>query len=272
MKYYMVSDIHGNYKVLMKLIDELQNLREVLEERAKIYFLGDYIDGGTNSFRVLETLHMLQQCFESRNYKEGFVVLRGNHEDSFLEFLNGDNDLWLVDDREFLTTKTFLTEEQFKALKGLVKKRNISKICSYVRTAIIENHGDLIEWLKHLPYYYETEKQIIVHAGVDEEAEDLWEVGTPDYYFVGKYPLTTGKFIKDIVSGHVGSEVIANDESYLGKVYFDGESHFFIDGTILKSGVLPVLVYDIESNQYSSFGISCIMEDNGSFFEKKLEE
>lgn len=52
---------------------------------------------------------------------------------------------------------------------------------------------------------------IFVHAGVDEEADDLWEWGTDDYTFTEKYPAQTGKFYMNIVAGHIGTGVIAGD-------------------------------------------------------------
>lgn len=62
--------------------------------------------------------------------------------------------------------------------------------------ASLLNDITLIKWLRDLPFYYETDKQIFVHAGIDEEAEELWKWGSEDYYFCSKYPHTTGAFLK----------------------------------------------------------------------------
>lgn len=51
---------------------------------------------------------------------------------------------------------------------------------------ILETNGVLIKWLRSPPYYYKIETQIFVQAGVDEEAGEWWETGTPNYTFVGK--------------------------------------------------------------------------------------
>lgn len=42
--------------------------------------------------------------------------------------------------------------------------------------------------VKKLPLYYETQNLIFVHAGVDEEAGEWWNIGTDDYTFLNKYP------------------------------------------------------------------------------------
>lgn len=35
-----------------------------------------------------------------------------------------------------------------------------------------------LQWMQNLPRYYTEGKTIFVHAGIDEEAGDLWEWGT----------------------------------------------------------------------------------------------
>lgn len=33
-------------------------------------------------------------------------------------------------------------------------------------------------------------------------------------------------------------------------IYYDGESHYYIDGTVLDSGVIPVLMVDTDTDKY----------------------
>ncbi len=113
------------------------------------------------------------------------------------------------------------------------------------------NDKNIIDWLKSLPLYYETDTQIFVHAGV-EEAEEYWKCGTEDYVFCFKYPHTIGKFYKDIVAGHIFTSEITRDENY-HNVWYDGKSHFYIDGETEKSKFIPVLKYDTIEKKYSSF-------------------
>lgn len=123
------------------------------------------------------------------------------------------------------------------------------------------NDAALINWLKGLPFYYETDTQIFVHAGIDEEAEELWKWGSEDYYFCSKYPHTTGKFFKDIIAGHVSTSEISGNADY-HNVFWDKQSHFYIDGNTRVSKTIPVLKYDTASGKYSSF--KKIKQDDGS--------
>lgn len=106
-------------------------------------------------------------------------------------------------------------------------------------------------WMQNLPRYYSERNTIFVHAGIDEEAEDLWEWGTDDYTFTEKYPAQTGRFYNDmkIVAGHTGTAEISGDPSF-HEIYFDGESHYYIDGTVLESGIIPVIKIYIENDKY----------------------
>ena len=92
---------------------------------------------------------------------------------------------------------------------------------------------------------------IFVHAGIDEEAVEDWEWESSDRDFLEKFPAELGKFEggMKIVDGHVGTAVISEDPRF-HDIYYDGESHYYIDGTVYDSGVIPVLMFDCEENRY----------------------
>lgn len=53
----------------------------------------------------------------------------------------------------------------------------------------------------------------------------------------------------DIIAGHIGTAVISGDPGF-HDIYFDGDSHYYIDGTVPDSGVIPVLMADTEKDKY----------------------
>lgn len=103
-------------------------------------------------------------------------------------------------------------------------------------------------WMLDLPLFFETDEQIFVHAGVDEEAGDLWRHGTPEYYFYYKFPATFGPFLKDVIAGHVGTYLMCGEN----RVYWDGASHYYLDGSTEVSRLVPVLRYDLETGRYAA--------------------
>ena len=241
---YAISDIHACYEAFQQRIEQLKPKLE--EGDNKLILLGDYIDRGTDSYKVLELIHSLQKKFG----KEKVIALKGNHEEWFLDFLENGERIWLEEDKDYHTSKTFLLKEQKKTLEKMTSKEEATK---YLCSCIKKNHKSLIHWIKNLPYYYETPTQIFVHAGVEEdilEEELEWcTLMTPEYVMTGKYPATLGKFFKDIIAGHIGVSEIAQDETYQG-IYFDGESHYYIDGSVEKTGELLCLAYDEKNQKY----------------------
>lgn len=190
---------------------------EHLEEaETMLILMGDYIHGGSDNYGVLDKIMKLQ----NRYGLDKVLALMGNHEEFVLW---GDSTINHM-------IKTF-DEEQFID-EGMEDK--------------------YIQWMENLPRYYTAGNTIFVHAGIDEEAGDLWEWGTGDEFFVGKYPAETGKIeglAMKVVAGHVGTAEIVGNPSF-HDIYYDGESHYYIDGTVLDSGVIPVLMVDTDTDKY----------------------
>ena len=261
MSIYAMSDVHGMYGPFMRRIKQLDNLSSVKAGKGKLILLGDYIDVGSNSFKVLKKIYDLQMDAGAEN----MIVLMGNHDKWFLDFLSGKNDFWIKDPKCVSILEAFLSESEYGKLNGLVRKMGagklrIKEISEYTSGLLLKHHKDLLEWYRKLPLYYTTDSQIYVHAGIDEEAEDLWEVGTSKEMFLEKYPPTTGSFYKTIIAGHVSTTRLTGDRNN-HDIYYDGESHFFIDGidsyqpsVFDDDRYIPLLVYSEESGigQYYS--------------------
>lgn len=216
MRLYCMADIHG---CLREFEEALSLVEEYLEEDdVRLILLGDYIHGGADNRGVLDKVMALQHRYGA----DKVVALMGNHEEFVLQ---GDSDI-----------------------DHLI-----------IRTIGKDGGGDddgeddeYIRWMENLPRYYMEGNTIFVHAGIDEEAGDLWEWGTGDEIFTGKYPAQTGRIEgleRKVVAGHIGTAEISGDPGY-HDIYYDGESHYYIDGTVLESGRIPVLKVDTETDKY----------------------
>ncbi|MBC3804046.1 serine/threonine protein phosphatase [Acetobacterium fimetarium] len=247
---FAMSDIHGCLEALnenLQLIDlnDLQN---------KLILCGDFIDYGKKS---CETIHHVRQL--TKQYPDQVIALRGNHEQMFLDFLSCSkkdvwNFEWLSADRDFDTVRSFISDDLFKRISAIAIMSKdafaaFMKIAELFKQYIQENHCELIQWLKALPYYYEMETQIFVHAGIDEEAEEYWMHGTSPEYFTSKYPATFGTFYKDIIAGHISTSSLKKKRDF-HDVFWDGKSHYFLDGSTAETGMLPLLRYDTKTKEY----------------------
>lgn len=254
---FAMSDIHGCIKELQQQMKQVN-----LGKKNRIIFLGDYIDYGGSSCQVLEYIRDLQREYG----EEKVVVLKGNHEQMFLEWIDDYRNLssdgtgdymtfndWLCTDFEYgaNTVRTFISDRQMDSLNQISRTCSLETVSREAVQMILSNHEDLIRWISKMPLYYETEKQIFVHAGVDEEAGEYWTWGASDNIFLYKFPATKGKFYKTIIAGHVGTgtRTLANDRDY-HDIYYDGESHYYIDGSVYNGGKQLLLAYDEENGKY----------------------
>lgn len=211
MKIYCMSDIHG---CLAEFEEALSLVIDHLEEPGTMLCLmGDYIHGGTDNYGVLDKIMKLQS-----QYGMGKVVaLMGNHEEFVL---SGDS--------------------------------TINHMIKSFDEDLDSDDDKYLHWMENLPRYYSEGNTIFVHAGIDEEAGYLWEWETGDEIFVGKYPAEIGNIEgldMKVVAGHVGTAEISGNPKY-HDIYFDGESHYYIDGTVLDSGIIPVLLVDTDEDKY----------------------
>lgn len=90
---YAVGDIHGRLDLLTRLLAMIEaDAVRYPDKDKKLIFVGDYVDRGVESRGVIERL--------TGSFGQGLLphFLRGNHDDCFLQFLNGDLSLtgsWL---------------------------------------------------------------------------------------------------------------------------------------------------------------------------------
>ncbi len=83
LNFYIIGDLHGNYRTLSKIINRLTN-NLVVKPGNKIIFLGDFIDRGPKSLETTLLIFILKAI-----NPENIIILKGNHEDDVLYHLKG---------------------------------------------------------------------------------------------------------------------------------------------------------------------------------------
>ena len=248
---YAMSDIHG----CLEPFERALAAADLSDGRSKLILLGDYCDRGSNSLQVYERIMELQQRFPGQ-----IIAIRGNHEEMLLEDIDMADDPgfardWLLADSNLATTRSFLDVEQFSEVRRLLMRKRFADAYRFAMGCMASDHADIIAWIRALPYYYETPNQLFVHAGIDEEVGDLWRIGTPVEWFTASTPDYVGcAFDLDVIAGHVGTETVSGIPGYAG-IFYDGASHYFIDGNVVKNGRVLVLSYDEATGIYSGEGL-----------------
>jgi serine/threonine protein phosphatase 1 len=135
----VIGDIHGCIKTLVYILSKVIKFNA----NDSIYFLGDYIDRGTDSKAVLDFLINLQSSDSNATF------LRGNHEDMALNSYKSESDfgLWMMNGGE-----------------------------QTLRSFGVKNILDLPEkysaFLHSTHFYMQLDDFILVHAGLDFETEN----------------------------------------------------------------------------------------------------
>jgi len=152
MKTFVVGDIHGRCAQLLNLLDMLP--RD--PESDTLVFLGDLIDRGADAPGCVD--HILKL---SRNNPERVICLRGNHEQMLMDFLDGHTTIWL--------TPVTGGERTFEQYTGRPVRVNSEQDLEEMRRTFEQSFPSKhLEFMRSLPFYYEDEHAIYVHAGLDE--------------------------------------------------------------------------------------------------------
>ena len=144
--YYIVGDVHGQYQRLLgrlKSAGLTSKNGKYSFDNGKILFLGDLLDRGPDSRKVVELAKQLHEAGIAE-------VILGNHEFNFLGYLSR------LDKRSFLRRHTLKNLRQHRAtLKSYKGHKND-----------LEAH---LTWLKSLPLFFENEYFRAVHACWDPQ-------------------------------------------------------------------------------------------------------
>lgn len=111
--------------------------------------------------------------------------------------------------------------------------------------AVMEQYGDLIDFVKSCPYHLETEGYIFVHAGVDLTLPDWRETSNHDKVWL-RTPFheaenTTGKMI---VFGHTPVYNLYQTKLRISQIWTSPDGKMGIDGGAVYGGVLHGIVLD----------------------------
>ena len=140
MQTFVFGDIHGHYDEIKKLVGLVKP-----DDHDMLIFLGDYIDRGKQSFKVIEYMLELEQQYNC-------VFLKGNHEELFLDYLSGiDSDLYLYNGGDM--TISSYADHGF----------DISQFVYYTDRVFPETH---LNFFRGLKLYHENDNYIFVHAGL----------------------------------------------------------------------------------------------------------
>lgn len=151
---YAIGDVHGRYDLLRNLLDVIENHASRLPGigRPRVILLGDMIDRGPESARIMRFLATAQQ------HTKRLIVLRGNHEDMLLRVIDGDDEA----EQSWLDYGGIATMASFGVpLPGADDPSGM--LGERLREAI---PAELVQWLRDLPVAARSGDYFFCHAGI----------------------------------------------------------------------------------------------------------
>lgn len=215
---YVVSDIHGNYELLMKLLIKIK-----FNKNDTLFVLGDFIDKGKDSKKVIDLLF--------KTLKHYCIVLCGNHEYDLIKFASNQmlNDL-----------------NDYEVLKKCKSNFNMKDLT-------LENLDNIM----NCQFYYEEDDFLLVHAGipVNEDGSVVYpedasiEQLVYDRHFKNENVIPLD--YKCIIFGHTPTQFISQDYKFIkykkeGKLGYNVNDYYKIqiDTGNYLTGVLGCLRLD----------------------------
>jgi serine/threonine protein phosphatase 1 len=237
MKYFVTSDIHGHYYVLVDALKEAGFDEENADHHLLV--LGDMFDRGDESKEVFEYLYALHQ-------KNKATIVLGNHDTFMMELLEGNYD----------RAKFNIARNGFlHTLESFTNHKDSSRLSLKEYKKEIENqYPYMYDWLNSLPLFLELGDYIFVHGGIDPSLKD-WKKASK-FDFVWTYEVKMDPVPgKTVVAGHHRVATIRKpyERSYK-QLFFEHPEYFdpmYLEGKILidrfveVSKELNVLVLDL---------------------------
>lgn len=165
MKYYVVADVHGFYDQMVDALTEQGYYTDT--DPHKLIICGDLFDRGPQNKEIEKyVLELLE--------KDVIILIRGNHEDLLVSFVNTLPSLSESDIR-FSHDKTNGTVDTVLQITGSTMK----KMALYPHGVAnqMKESGVFTKILPAMRNYYETENYIFVHGWIPADATGFGGVG-----------------------------------------------------------------------------------------------
>lgn len=151
MRKFVLGDIHGGLKAIHQVLE-----RANVTQKDILIFLGDYVDGWSESPAVLDFLIALQK-------KQPCIFIRGNHDELLLDWLLGNNEN--IDEKLWFQHGGEATVTSYLNIDSETKKKHIRFLQS------LQN------------YYLDNENRLFIHAGFTNMKGVEYEHFKPLFYW-----------------------------------------------------------------------------------------
>jgi serine/threonine protein phosphatase 1 len=186
---YAIGDIHGRIDLLDDVLDRVDaDAARTSATAATLVFLGDYVDRGPDSAKVLSRLSEVRQSYRS-------IFLKGNHEWLLSEFLDHPEIL-----EGWAKIGGLETLMSYGLKPGMpITPDQCDELASQLRDYMPDWHRD---FLANLPLAHISGDYVFVHAGIRPKKSLLKQTPQDLLWIREDFILYEGCHEKFVVHGH----------------------------------------------------------------------
>ncbi len=188
---YVIGDIHGCPEELSAMLSCLKDI-EHLSESDLVVFVGDYIDRGPDSKKVVDIL------LEFKKDNPSAIFLRGNHEDMLIDFLGigeGAQGEYYIDNGG----------DQLCLSYGIELSGEVTEIREALSLAMPDSHK---QFFGSLVSYVITPEYVFVHAGLNPLRDLKHQFEHELFWIRDEFVLNLHYFKKLVIFGHTPFEEV----------------------------------------------------------------
>lgn len=215
---YVISDIHGEYQRLIKLLKKID-----FNDSDMLYLLGDMIDRGNQSLKII------QFAMQHKNV----IALMGNHEYMAIQpltWLASNNDVSQIENMSADLKKDFV---EWLNIGGQSTMKEFQALTH-------DEQVEILHYLNKLLPYKELavngQQFVLVHAGINNfsKTKELSEYNIEELIFDKPFYYLEYFDDKYLVTGHTPTKYIREEESNLPRGIVDKSDHDHEDNEIFK--------------------------------------
>lgn len=263
MSIYIMSDIHGCYDDLLRMLDKIG-----FSDADRMILAGDYIDRGTQSYEMLK---WIERC------PSNIRLVRGNHEQEFADYVNLMCQLNKKENPGINAASNKDTSALYETVRYFIRHCGFSiswfDLYGTINRLLHQSHvtlDDLCRWAAHInrmPYFEKFQVRgktcIVVHAGYSENTARISaKYSNPEqFYLYAREDSCTLGGVRDsiIIAGHTPTISKGSFSYNEGNVfvYYDPEKN--------------CLFYDIDCGcvfrkRYPGAKLACLRLEDGEIF------
>lgn len=218
---FVIGDIHGEFDLFTSLLEDFD------KEMHQLVLIGDLLDRGQRSKACLLMGKKLVQ-------EEHAIYLRGNHEALFLNFLKNPEDRY----------KNYLLNGGGETIESLLHSGAVQEYSATEISLMIQSrYKELILFMENLPYFYEWENYLCVHAGVNLKLAQWQDTTEDDMIWIRKeFHEDKNRTGRKIIFGHTPSMYLHAD-SKATKIWHS-DNKIGIDGGGVYGGSIHGVIFN----------------------------